>query len=277
MPRIQRILVALDASPHSLSGLREALRIARGLGAEVSAVFVEDTALLRTAALPVAQHLRVATATVERLDPTSMERSMRIHAERIRRTVETTAAEYRVNASLTVVRGDVTSELVAASRRADLVVLGKAGAHTALKTLRRSIAFKVASSASSAVMLVLGEVAGCGPVAVLFDDVSATEALRTATSLAAADVEPLTVVVPALDREQAAALREAAKSALEDSGLALRFVEVARLSTASLHRAMQPMHGQTLVVDSRSPLAAEAFVRRMLNRLGWTVVIAPRR
>ncbi len=54
---IQRILLALDASPQSVAALDTATELAGRLGAELTGLFVEDTDLLRMAALPFAAEI----------------------------------------------------------------------------------------------------------------------------------------------------------------------------------------------------------------------------
>ncbi|MFW5810637.1 MAG: universal stress protein, partial [Thermodesulfobacteriota bacterium] len=49
---IRRILVALDASPASLEGLKTAAELAERLNAELYGLFVEDIDLLRAVELP---------------------------------------------------------------------------------------------------------------------------------------------------------------------------------------------------------------------------------
>ena len=51
-PQMRRILVAVDASPHSLAALDAALRLAADLEAEIIGLFVEDINLLRLAGMP---------------------------------------------------------------------------------------------------------------------------------------------------------------------------------------------------------------------------------
>ena len=56
---VRRILVALDASPHSHAALEEAAALAKPLQAELAGVFVLDAELLRLSALPVARETRL--------------------------------------------------------------------------------------------------------------------------------------------------------------------------------------------------------------------------
>ncbi|MGD9028912.1 MAG: universal stress protein, partial [Anaerolineae bacterium] len=56
---IRRILIALDASSHSIAALRAAARLASSLEAELHGLFVEDINLLRAAGLPMARELQL--------------------------------------------------------------------------------------------------------------------------------------------------------------------------------------------------------------------------
>ena len=57
-PTIRRILVALDASRHSLAALEAASELAEALKAELVGIFVEDVNLLYLAGLPFAREVR---------------------------------------------------------------------------------------------------------------------------------------------------------------------------------------------------------------------------
>ena len=61
-PVIRRILVAVDASTHSLAALEAASVLAEVLNAELVGIFVEDINLLRLAGLPFAREVRYQSA-----------------------------------------------------------------------------------------------------------------------------------------------------------------------------------------------------------------------
>ena len=65
---IRRILVALDASRHSLAALEAAAELAARLKAELVGLFVEDIDLLRLAGLPFAREIRYPSAIIQQLD-----------------------------------------------------------------------------------------------------------------------------------------------------------------------------------------------------------------
>ena len=125
-PTIQRILVALDASPHSLAALEVASALADTLKAELVGIFVEDINLLHLAGLPFAREVRYWSVTDRPLDTSSMERELRLQAEQVKQTLAVVAGRRQLRWSFRVVRGQVAAELLTAAQEADLLALGRA-------------------------------------------------------------------------------------------------------------------------------------------------------
>ena len=125
-PTIRRILVALDASPHSQAALEAASELADVLKAELVGIFVEDVNLLHLAGLPFAREVGYPSGTDRPLDSPSMERELRIQAEQVRQTLAGVAVRRQIRWSFRVVRGQVATELLIAAQEADLLALGRA-------------------------------------------------------------------------------------------------------------------------------------------------------
>jgi nucleotide-binding universal stress UspA family protein len=124
---IRRILVALDASPHSLAALDMAVDLAARVEAELAGLFVEDVELLRMAELPSAREIADTTAHAIPLDRSIMERKLRAQSEQIRNAVAAAAQRAQVRWSFQTVRGQVTSALRAAVTEDDIVAIGRLG------------------------------------------------------------------------------------------------------------------------------------------------------
>jgi nucleotide-binding universal stress UspA family protein len=137
---IRRILVALDASPHSLAALDSAAEMAARLEVELLGLFVEDINLLRLAEFPFAREVGFPSAVPRPLNSATMERTLKIAAEQARQAMETLAEHLPVRWSFRIVRGSVMSELLAAAGEADLVALGKAGRQFGTRFRLRSTA-----------------------------------------------------------------------------------------------------------------------------------------
>ncbi len=125
--RIQRILVALDASTHSLAGLEAAVALASKLKAEILGVYVEDINLLRMAEMPFARELGQYSARPRKLDTGQLERQLRIQADRARLALVQAAEAADLRWSFRVVRGSIPAELIAATDETDLIILGQRG------------------------------------------------------------------------------------------------------------------------------------------------------
>jgi nucleotide-binding universal stress UspA family protein len=124
---IQRILVAVDASPPSFEALEAAAELASMLGAELLTVYVEDINLLRLAESPFAIEIGMSSGTLRRLDTQLMKRQLRAQANRVRRRVDRLTDRWEIRTSFKVARGVIDAELIAAASEADLVILGRMG------------------------------------------------------------------------------------------------------------------------------------------------------
>lgn len=185
---IRRILVALDASHHSLAALRAAVELASRLEAEVRGLFVEDVNLLRVAALPMARELQFPFNATARLNPARMERQLRAQAEQARQALASVCRKEQITWSFHVARGDVVSEVLEAAAEADLLSLGTASRPVLRRRRTGSTARAVATQTTRSVLLIPRDADLCRPVVVPHDG---SPAVRRALTLAARLAEHL--------------------------------------------------------------------------------------
>ncbi len=124
---VRRILVALDASPHSLAALRAAAELAADLDAELVGIFVEDINLLRLSDLPLAREMTIYTTSTRRLNRKEIERQLRSQARMAQRALEEVARRRHIRWTFQVAQGIIASELLAAATDTDIILLGKSG------------------------------------------------------------------------------------------------------------------------------------------------------
>jgi nucleotide-binding universal stress UspA family protein len=124
---IQRILVAVDASPPSFAALEAAAELASKLQAELMALFVEDITLIRLAESPFAIEIGLVSGSIRQLDTQQMQRQLRAQANRVRRRLSLLADRWGIRWDFRVARGAIDDELMAAASKADLVILGRMG------------------------------------------------------------------------------------------------------------------------------------------------------
>lgn len=126
-PAPERIVVALDASSHSLAALRAAAELAAQLRAELHGLFVEDATLLRLCELPFFQEVGLFSARPRRIESQALERQFRALARSLREQVARVAEAAHVPWTFRVTRGSVADELLAAAEEAQLLSLGRLG------------------------------------------------------------------------------------------------------------------------------------------------------
>jgi nucleotide-binding universal stress UspA family protein len=124
---VRRVLVALDASPHSLAALQAAVALASARKLELVALFVEDLRLLQATALPFAREVGTFSGVARPLDVTQIERRLHDLAVRVESLVAASASRAEVRWSFRVRRGDVASEILACAEAGDVLSLGAAG------------------------------------------------------------------------------------------------------------------------------------------------------
>lgn len=201
---IRRILVALDASPSSLSALHSAVKLAAGLEAELIGLYVEDTNLLRLAQLPFAREVSAFSATLRRLEALELERQLKTQAEGMRQTLSRLCAEHGVSWQFQVSRGTVAAELLAAAVDADLMVIGKIGRSFPGTRRTGSITRLVVSQRPGMTLILQTGTLLTYPVILLYDgSEQAKKALGAAGHLTKAHDARLIVFIVADSRDQA--------------------------------------------------------------------------
>ena len=108
-PRPRHILVALDASPHSVAALMAAAELAALMEAELEGLFVEDINLLRLCGLPFGREIGSYSATARRLDNAGVERQLRALADTIEAVMARITATSAVPWRFSVRRGPVVA------------------------------------------------------------------------------------------------------------------------------------------------------------------------
>jgi nucleotide-binding universal stress UspA family protein len=256
---IQRILLAVDGSPHSLAAMQAAIDLSQGLDAELIAVFVEDLDLLRMAELPIASEVSRYTANIHRLKPERIRRQLKAQASQAKAALARQARRQGVAWEFLVLRGDISLELLAKAEGADLMILGKAGWS---KTRRMGSTTRVVIQEATHFVLILQQGAHWArPVLLIYDGSQvARRGLKVAQLLSEQSGHPLSVMTVAkhasqaetLEREVVADLGADAKDATFFRVLAARSDDLARLvknmdCLLILPAALPGLQGQPLI------------------------------
>jgi nucleotide-binding universal stress UspA family protein len=258
MRAIRRILVALDASPRSLSALQAAVELAAKTEAELAGLFVEDEDLLSLAEAPFAREILYSTASQVALNRSGMERKFKAQAEQARKALAAAADRARVRWTFRTVRGKVAAEVLAAAGGADLLSLGREGWSAVRRPRIGSTVLAVMAEALPALILCDRERMFTLPVLICYDGTAvAQRALATAVQVAEAGAKVLILVLLAKDPEEVRTLKEETAQLLKGSPLRLHYRSVDPENEANLLRILKSEKAGVLVLP-----AGKLFARR---------------
>lgn len=277
---IRCVLVALDASGHSLAALDVAARLAADVGAELRGVFVEDVELLRAAELPIAQEMSTFTTTTRQMTSLRLERVFRVQAERSREALATAIRTLRIQHTFEVTRGRVPRELLEVAAEADLLVLGQAGSSRSSRRKIGTTAQAVLDRAHLPVLLVRPDQRRQvdGGVLTLYDgSPAAEEALRLTASLIAGSHErTLTVLLLADDAQTSRDWHHTLTERLGERIPRLHFRPLASWEAARLTAVAREEHGGLLAVPTTCT-AITSRQREVLYEATMPVLFVPER
>jgi len=269
---IRRILVALDASHHSLAALEAAVELAASLEAELMGLFVEDVNLLRLAGLPVAREVLYPFVAAARLDRARMERELRAQATQARQALATACEQRQIKWSFRVVRGEVAPEVLEAALEADLLSLGRASRPLIRRGRLGSTARAAAAQAPRSVLLLQRDVCIRPPVVVTYDgSPTARQALMMATRLARKEGGYLIVLIMADALDAARRLQAQASNWLRGRGLVVRYRQLTNAGVATLTYEVRA-EGSGVLVLSGTVLHPEAL-QALLDEVDCPVLL----
>lgn len=244
----RRVVLTIRASGDAGRLLGDAGVLARAMRAELAALFVEESDLLRVAALPMTHEVGGTSGAIRSIDLPATRRLLDRRTAEVRRLVERTATELDVPWSFAVARGDVVEVAVSAVAGPGVVVL--------------------VPSTPSALERALGEVARTttAQVAAVVDGSAAGDrALEAATALAGGRAGDVALVLPV--HGDAGSLRRAAARRL---GLGPSLPPVVDLADPRRRPRLR-----ALVVSAGELGGSVAALRRLRAAAGCPVVLVP--
>jgi nucleotide-binding universal stress UspA family protein len=270
---IRRILVALDASPHSLAALDAAVELAARFEAQLEGLYVEDINLLRLAELPFAQEVGLFSARRRRLDLQELERQLRAQTVRIQRTFRGATAQAEITCTFRVSRGAVASEVVTAASGSDVVILGRSG-WTLTPSRRLGSTVRQILHQAPGMALILQQGSRLSPPVLVVYDGSPLghKALGAAVALLEAG-DHLVVLLLTDGLARAEVLRQEAGEALRAYDLDLRYRVLSESNVPRLVRLIHAEQGGTLVLPARLALFEEEALLLLLDEVDIPVLL----
>jgi nucleotide-binding universal stress UspA family protein len=271
---IRRILVALDASTHSLAALEAAAGLAAGLGAELIGLFVEDENLVHLAGLPFAQEVTSPSAASQPLSSDKMERSLLLQAWQARRALEEAAERVQAKWRFQTVRGQVTASVLKAALEADLLAMGRVSRPLSSRSHLGSTARAASARTKGSVLLMEQGSDLSYPVLVTYDGTpAARQALATAVRLAKAGGDNLTVLLLGDIDIAVSTLREEVAGRLAQHNLQARVQWLPQASVENLAALIQAANDCVLVLGGEHPLLEADAIQELLDTTDCPVLL----
>ena len=271
---IRRILVALDASSHSLAAVEAAVELAARLEAELSGLFVEDVELLRLAECPGARELLYPSATEAPLSRATMESRLRAQSEQARKALGAAAERLRVRWTFRTVRGPVTPAILAAATEADLLAMGTVGWSFGPLIRMGSTATGVLTSGVPVLLISEERLPHDVRLVVYYDgSAAARRSVMAAEQLAKPGTNGITVLLAAAKHERFSALRDEVTSLLKDKGIEVRYREVDPQDEMSLFHALKSEQPGSLVLGGRELLKKLRAMGPMQREIGMPLLL----
>jgi nucleotide-binding universal stress UspA family protein len=246
---IRRILVALDASPHSFAAMDAAVHLAARLHAELLGLFVEDVDLLSLAESPYAREILYPSAQEAPLTRSSMESKLRAQSEQARKALAAAAEHFHIHWSFRTVRGQVAPEVLAAASEADLLAMGKAGWSFGRSVRMGSTALELAASAIPVFLLPERGLPPNIKLLVHYDgSPAATRRLLAAAQLAGDGIDGMTVLLAAASPESAAQMQNRVSDLLHRTKIEVHFRRIDPEDEAGLLPALKAEKAGVLVL-----------------------------
>ncbi len=272
---ITRILVAVDASSHSITCLEMAGALAESLHAELQGLYVEDINLINLAGLPFARELIYSSQTERVLTHPEMENRMRHQADNARQSMAKLAEVRRVSWSFEVVRGQVTATLLSAARESDLVIVGVSSAMPSVRIRLGSTARRLAVEAPCPVLLVGRGLDLTLPVVSLFDGShGARHALEIAAKLAQIDAKHLIVITVLPPDRSSSEVGQELDAFLSGYGLEVSYRYLNKRDTQSVQEAISEAGGRLLVVDAGNALLDGEELEQWVDKIRCPILLA---
>jgi nucleotide-binding universal stress UspA family protein len=254
--------------------MEAAIELAARFEAELAGMFVEDVNLLRLADLPFAYEVSLTSATRRPLNAQELERQIRAQGTHIRRRLAGATERRQVRWTFSVSRGAVTPELLAASKEADVIILGRAGSSVIARGRMGSTARAIVAERGGLTLVLHKGTCLGSPVMTIYDgSLAAQEALSAAATLAERDDGSLKVLLVGGQSSQVDELEAAVDEQLAGEDLKPAFRRLVRPTVGNLVRIIHDEGCGLLVLPARSPLLHGEAVTALLDRIQVPVLV----
>lgn len=273
--KIRRIQVVLDASVQDNITIQAAVHLAAMLRAELQGLFIQDSALMRFADLPIAKEVISYSASERSMDRARLEKDLESQAKRINREIAQLAGQQKVRWSFVTVRGYNESEVLDATERADLLIVHrKTGCTLVSHDQLGSTALMMATKSKRTVLILEQQVSLEQPLFVLVEEAeSGINALKVAVRLSKRNHRRLIVLIHADSLTVFEGLQKEMQDWLLARGRGAEFSWLRKLEIPILSHKLWQEGGGVLVVAADARLLKQTPLAQLINQLQLPLVL----
>ena len=272
---IRRIVVAVDASPHSRAAMEAAVRLAARFNAELVGLFVEDINVLRIAGLPTAQEFGIHSAQRRHINTVDLERQLRVRGRQVQDSFRLLSDQASIQGTFRVTRGSVGTEIQSAAADADVLIMGRAGWSQLRERQVGSTTRAVCRAEAPGITAVLHSGAQLAPpILVVYDASEAAEkALVFAEGLVDETRSALEVLLVADTEPLLQVRRNLLERALTEMKVMNHQHSLITSALQNLIRAIYVVRAQTVVLPASLSLLQEGRVVSLLEQVDIPVLL----
>jgi nucleotide-binding universal stress UspA family protein len=271
--KIKRILVAIDASRHSLAGLEAAVELARTLDADLTGLFIEDINLLRLGEMPISNQVGYYSLVRKRLSSEEVRRQLATQGRWAYEAVELLSTQRGLRWTFRVSRGPIMAELIRATQKADLVILGKSG-WSDTRLLGSTVQAFLSQPGRLTLVLRDGVRLGRSVMAVFDGTPTGWLALDIARELCHPGDRPLILMLIAESKLAAGILQAKVEAWVRGKPFDLSFLWAQDLDPRILCNIARTEGSGLLVIPQESALLSENDLSEVLNNIDCPVLFA---
>jgi nucleotide-binding universal stress UspA family protein len=273
-PLFEHILVALDASPHSMAALEAAARLAHSMEAELEGLFVEDINWFHIGRHSMSSEVSEMTGNVRPLSEDNIERQVRALSKRMERALRRVSELASINYNFRTERGGVENELLEAAEEADLVTLGRVGQSLTRGTHLGKTAKAVLEKTDKPVLLLQhGLKLGDSIICVYDRTQNGRKALQMAKKLTQQLESKLQVIVFKEEQENPKQVIREVKKELGDLRLPTRVFAVEIPEAFHLARLVTSKNGGLLIANRSQQLFSGNALERILANIKCPILL----
>ena len=270
---IKRILIAIDASPHSLAALETAADLADKLRVELRGLYIEDENLLRFAQLPFAREFRFSRTGSQKIDAKQMAEQVRLQSTLAERHFNDQATNRNLKHSFHVGRGAIATELKKEAEETDLLVLGRISRSLLQTTRLGSTAKTVLFAGQQSLLLTHTSADFSQPILLIYDGTESSEKALAMSFLVSGENGRYNILINTEDDQQAKDIKKHLDHYFETNKITGSFRRLHQINLKEISHILHMTQSGTLVMSYPNKQLSSALIEQLLEMVNCPVFI----